>query len=253
MLTVCTYNIHAGRDHQNRASLGQITATLVEARPDVCLLQEVDRRLPRSGWVDQAGALAQALGARAYFYGRLRAGPAAFGNALLTRRAVRQVRYVPLPSSGGEPRGALGVHLDDPDLWVWNTHLGLKASWRAEQLAALEKAMAAQQTVLLGGDFNATLDEPALAAFVARAGFLPLSLDTPTFPVPGPPTSRIDFLLGRNCFTWNAGNAEAAAATTIAAPGSDHCLVWAQVTTGPPPVKPSATPGLHPPLPRSAE
>ena len=242
VLTICTYNIHAGRDAENRPSLPQIAAALADADADLCLLQEVDRNLPRSGFTDQAAALGRAVSARAFFYGRLRFGTAAFGNATLSRLAVRTVRKIALPG-GGEVRGALGLHLEKENIWVWNTHLGLREEWRAAQLAALEKALDDQPAALVGGDFNARLDEAAVGAFLSNTGLQILSADAPTFPAAAP-AHRIDFVLGRGVFTSNA-SAEAAARTT-AAPGSDHCLVWARVVTEPAPLP-------APPAPRSAE
>lgn len=229
-LTVCTYNIHAGRDARNRPSLPQITATLAEADADLCLLQEVDKNLPRSGFTDQAAVLGRALGARACFYGRLRFGTAAFGNATLSRPPVDAVRKVALPG-GGEVRGALGIHLKTQNVWVWNTHLGLREEWRAQQLGALEKALDDQPLVLVGGDFNARLEESSVSAFLRNTGLQVLSANAPTFPA-ADPAHQIDFLLGRGLFTSNAAGAGAEARTT-AAPGSDHCLVWARVATEP--------------------
>ena len=237
-MRICTYNIHAGRNAQNQPSLPAVGDALAGIEPDLCLLQEVDRRLPRSGFQDQAGALGEQLGMRAYFYGRLRFGTAAFGNALLTRLPVRTVRRFPLPSRGGEPRCALGVQLED-GTWVWNTHLGLRAEWRKEQLVALTHAADGPPAVLLGGDFNATLDEAAVQGFLASASLYPLSDEASTFPAANP-AHRIDFLFGRGYVRTDGG--------TIAAPGSDHCLVWA--TVKPEPVPPN--PASPSPRPRSA-
>jgi endonuclease/exonuclease/phosphatase family metal-dependent hydrolase len=220
MLTICTYNIHAGRDANGSPSLPAITGALATLAPDLCLLQEVDRQMPRSGWQDQAALLAQAVGGQAHFYGRLRFGPAAYGNAVLSRLPVRSVRHLSLPG-GGEPRGAVGVQIDDEHgMWVWNTHLGLQPEWRREQLSRLAETLTDQPSVLVGGDFNARPHDEEVAAFLQETGLAPLSAEAPTFPVPGP-TERIDLLLGRG-FT-------AAETTTTAAPGSDHCLVWARV------------------------
>jgi endonuclease/exonuclease/phosphatase family metal-dependent hydrolase len=220
MPTICTYNIHAGKDANGAPSLPAIAGALAALAPDLCLLQEVDRRMPRSGWQDQAVLLARAVGGQALFYGRLRFGPAAYGNAVLSRQPIQNVRYLLLPG-GGEPRSALGVQLDDAHgTWVWNTHLGLRPEWRREQLAALAATLAEHDAVLLGGDFNARLNDDELVTFSRETGLVPLTAEAPTFPIPNP-TERIDLLLGRG-FT-------VAETTTTAAPGSDHCLVWARV------------------------
>ena len=232
-MRICTYNIHAGRDAGGRASLPAIGATLREREPDVCLLQEVDRFLPRSGFQDQAALLAGVMDAEPCFHARLRWGKAGFGNAILSRPPIRDVTRVALPG-GGEPRGAVGVTLDS-GLRVWNTHLGLRSDWRLSQLGALAQALSGDEPLVLGGDFNTTLADDGLQAFLITAGLEPLSPDAPTFPVPGP-QKRIDFLFGRGVTVQRAG--------TTADPGSDHCLVWAEV-------EPEERPSAPPPVPAS--
>jgi endonuclease/exonuclease/phosphatase family metal-dependent hydrolase len=240
IMRICTYNIHGGRDAENRPSLPTIAASLQSVAPDLCLLQEVDRFLPRSGWEDQAARLGAAIGAefQIFFYGRWGVGKARFGNALLSRLPVTGIRRVALPG-GGEPRGAVGVTLEG-GARVWSTHLGLRAAWRAAQLAALAREIGpasdegpgrASPAILVGGDFNATLDEEGLRRFLDETGMEPLSAPEPTFPAAAP-AHRIDFLFGRGWITQDRG--------TLAAPGSDHCLVWAALEP----------PAAMPPLPR---
>lgn len=223
-MRVCTYNIHGGKDEARVPSLPQIAEALRESSADVILLQEVDRFLLRSGTQHQARILAQSLGDFHFrFYGRLRFGPLAFGNAILSRAPVAQTIHVPLRSSGGEPRCALGVRLHN-DTTVWNTHLGLRDEWRREQLAALADALNTHTKpngpVIVGGDFNARLDAPEVQEFLAQTGLFPVSDAALTFPNSAP-AHRIDFLLGRNVTAFGAETRQGA--------GSDHCLLWAEV------------------------
>lgn len=215
---VCTYNIHGGRDQALRPSLARIADELRAAGPDVCLLQEVDRFLPRSGFQDQAAFLARALDATCFFFGRLRLGRAGFGNAILSRLPVHEVQRLDLPG-GGEPRCALGVILDQ-GLSVWNTHLGLQPTWRQAQLDALGARVPSEGPLLVGGDFNATLEEESLHSFAQTTHLVALSNAEPTFPATAP-QHRIDLLLGRGLTRQDAGTREGR--------GSDHRLVWAQV------------------------
>lgn len=234
LLKVLTYNIHGGTDDARAPSLPQIAQTLAETGADVFLLQEVDRLLPRSQFRDQAKILADHLNASCHFYGRLRFGRAGFGNAILSRIPVARTVNLPLPATGGEPRAALGVKLQDSGIAVWNTHLGLQADWRQTQLRALANAVENEPRLLLGGDFNATLEAPEMQAFLAETGLAPISPDLPTFPNAAP-THRIDFLLARGLTAVDAA--------TTAAPGSDHCLVRAAVELPPPsPEAPPSSP-----------
>lgn len=224
-LRVCTYNIHGGTDEKRSPSLPAIADSLLGVQADVILLQEVDRFLPRSQFSDQATWLSRRLRMRAFFYGRLRFGPAAFGNALLVRDGTPtgKVTRLPLPASGGEPRCAVGVLLPEHRCTVWSVHLGLSDDWQATQLERLAESTAGADDppfVVVGGDFNARLDAPEVDAFLSATRFDVLSGEEPTFPASAP-AHRIDFLFGRGV-TRLAGGA-------IAGPGSDHCLVWADL------------------------
>ena len=219
-MRVCSFNIHGGKSEARVPSLGQIAQTLRDADCDVILLQEVDRFLLRSGVVHQARVLAHDLGGYSYrFYGRLRFGPLAFGNAILSRLPITKTLHASLGSPGGEPRGAIGVRLEN-GATVWDTHLGLQDGWRREQLAVLADAIAAasspNEPILLGGDFNARLDAPEIQTFLAQANLSVLSSDAPTFPN-SLPAHRIDFFFGRNI--------EVKRAETHDGSGSDHCLI----------------------------
>ncbi|MBC8102521.1 MAG: endonuclease/exonuclease/phosphatase family protein, partial [Cytophagales bacterium] len=201
-LRIASYNIHGGTDSEKRPSLPEIERTLLEVDAQVVLLQEVDRRLPRSGFQDQLRVLGRhskyPYGA---FYGRLNAGPFGFGNAILSRLAVHGWRRLPLPSTGGEPRAAIAATLADGAV-VWCTHLGLRDEWRATQTEALAAAigpppMEAGLPVLLAGDFNAPVEAGEIQQLLARTGLhVQGEDDGPTFPS-ATPLVRIDHLLAR--------------------------------------------------------
>jgi endonuclease/exonuclease/phosphatase family metal-dependent hydrolase len=227
VVRLCTYNIHAGKSEAGTESVDAIVDTLRDVDADVILLQEVDRYLARSGYRDLARQIAARLGKNHYFYGRLRFGWAAFGNAILTAEPVASVDRLPLPARGGEVRGAIRVTLES-GLFLWCTHLGLRSDWRATQLAALSSAVnATPGPLVVGGDFNAALDEQEIREFRASAGLKVAEIAELTYPTSAP-TARIDFLFNRGLIPTDSG--------TIAAPGSDHCLVWTDFdlpTTGP--------------------
>jgi endonuclease/exonuclease/phosphatase family metal-dependent hydrolase len=211
-------------DAHGRPSLAVIADSLGRVNADVVLLQEVDRFFPRSRFADESRLLGELLGMRAHFYGRLRFGRSGFGNVILTRLETTDVRRVALGAvgSGGEPRAALGIALAGGPM-IWNTHLGLNPEWRHDQLDALADAVGiGASPVIVGGDFNTGLEADEIQTFLGRTGLSPVSGDAPTFPVPHP-THRIDFLFARGMIRQDAG--------TIAAPGSDHCLIWADLTT----------------------
>jgi endonuclease/exonuclease/phosphatase family metal-dependent hydrolase len=227
LLRVTSYNIHGGTDSDRKPSLEQIIATLKEIDADVVLLQEIDRLLPRSAFVDQFSVIADSLGyMERAFYGRLAFGPCAFGNAILSRIPVQRWQRLPLPSRGGEPRAALGATLGQGTM-VWCIHLGLRQDWRETQLQALADAINAAGTgseekpappVILGGDFNALRSDIEMEKLRNRTGLDDFGEEEPTFPVIRP-FSRIDHLMARGFTRRDAGTREDR--------GSDHRLIWA--------------------------
>ena len=231
-MRVVTLNIHAGRcgTGANRPSLPRIADLLRDVSPDICLLQEVDRRMPRSGFADQAALLARAMRSpddRYWaFYGRLNFGLLGqYGNALLSREPIADVRQLALPASGGEPRGAVGAVVRNVS--VWSVHLGLRSEWRETQLAALADTVTAElnagKSVVVVGDFNAVMNAPEVERFAERTGLVLVSPDLPTFPASAP-AHRIDFL-------WASPNVSVTDAGVVAdASASDHALVWADVS-----------------------
>ena len=61
-MRVVTYNIKHGRGNDDVVDLARTAAVLRSLTPDIIGLQEVDNRAERSGKVDEAEALGQALG-----------------------------------------------------------------------------------------------------------------------------------------------------------------------------------------------
>ncbi len=237
IMRIACLNIHAGRcgTGANRNALPEIAEQFRVLTPDLCLLQEVDRRMPRSGFVDQASQLARAMRSAGEsewyfaFYGRLDWGPLGqYGNAILSRHPISEIKRLPLPADGGEARGAIRVVIPgDRPLAIWSVHLGLRDSWRLTQLAALADAVNDDQTagyaVVVGGDFNASVNAPEVVHFVAESGMITATPDLPTFPAIAP-THRIDFLFTSPPLSvFDAG-------VVPHAPASDHCLIWADIT-----------------------
>lgn len=193
-----TYNVrHA------EFGLEQVAAALRDLGPAIVFLQEVDRHVPRSGSVDQAAIVAQALGLQARFAAAFELDGGEYGVALLTPRPLSRVRVVPLPhppaprsaDGQGEPRVLLAGELDGTTLAC--THLGLTQPERVLQAIAIREALSGAGPLLLGGDLNEGPDGPVVRswagwlvdAFVEAGGVEAQS---------GPydrPHRRIDFVL----------------------------------------------------------
>lgn len=164
-MRVVTYNIR----HASLKGLDAIVEVLRPLDADLIALQEVDRGVPRSGHVDQATVLAQALGLRGTFAPAMGLQGGQYGVALLSRHPIASTRIHPLPSPL-EPRVALEATVERPG-GPWQiavTHLGLQPTERFGQVRRLLRAVPATPRSLLMGDLNEGRTEPAFAILTTR-------------------------------------------------------------------------------------
>jgi len=167
MPRILTYNVHRCLGTDGRLSPERIADVIAAYEPDVVALQELDVGRLRSGGVDQAHAIARALGMHVHFHASLRVLEEQYGNAILTHRPSQLVKAEALPGWARrpslEPRGALwaSVQLGGTEVQVINTHLGLRRHERLAQIDALLGPhwlghQACREPVIVLGDFNAT-------------------------------------------------------------------------------------------------
>jgi endonuclease/exonuclease/phosphatase family metal-dependent hydrolase len=212
-----TYNIHQGYDDANVPSLDRIAEIIRAEDPDVVVLQEVAR-----GWMitqqhDSLTVLAERLGMRYVF------GPTigdAFGNAVLSRLPMSDVRHVPFARQAAFrhlPRGAIFVRI--ADVLVIATHLDHisgATEVRQGQVHTILSHWNNERPAIVIGDLNA-LPGSAEMSLLEGAGFRDLAkddgADQPTFPAAAP-VRRIDYV-------WGIG-VTGSQAHTVATTASDH-------------------------------
>lgn len=213
VLRVMTFNIHAGH-----GDLARIASVIRDTAADVVALQEVDVHwAERSGFVDQAAALAETTGMDVRFAPiyRLQAPTPGnpvreFGVALLTRMPITSWRNHAITrlstqrgetSAPGPAPGFLEVTIRTPggEVDVFATHLDFRpdpAVRRAQVADMLAIVGAARHPVILMGDLNAPPEAPELRPLFgplrdvwdAREG------RGATYPADAP-TKRIDYVL----------------------------------------------------------
>lgn len=153
---VASYNIHRGVGRDGRYNPGRILRVLQEVNADIIALQEVDFPGPHPHhfltW------LAAQLGMTAVG-GPVRTSAAGtYGNALLTRYPVRNVRRWDLSVGRHEPRGALAADMlcQGAMIHVVTTHLGLWPTERPRQATKLLEGLhvTEEELTILMGDLN---------------------------------------------------------------------------------------------------
>jgi len=156
-VTLCTYNIHAAVGTDGRLDAARTAAVIREIDSDIVALQEVEHHAV--GGDDLPAFLARSGGYRPYLGPTLLRYEHLYGNVLLSRLPVSDMRHIDLSVPRREPRGAIeiDVRAGDTRLRIINTHLGLSPGERRRQvrrlLQHLDTQPAADLTVLTG-DIN---------------------------------------------------------------------------------------------------
>jgi endonuclease/exonuclease/phosphatase family metal-dependent hydrolase len=158
-LHVGSYNIHRCVGTDGRCDVQRVADVIMEMGCDTIGLQEVDSRPGEHSDSQQLEYLAEATGMQAIAAATIIKHDRAYGNALLTRRKILDVRRHDLSFLRFEPRGALEVDLDVSGtcVRVFVMHLGLLPIERRYQMRKVLKILRAmpmdQPTVVLG-DIN---------------------------------------------------------------------------------------------------
>ncbi len=202
-LRVLTYNIHHGQGTDGRLDLERIARVIQERRADLVALQEVDRKVPRSGMVDQVAELERLTGLKAAYGKNLDLQGGEYGNAILSRFPILEHRNHALPRlNGNEQRGLLEVlvSVENRRIAFFCTHLNEKPADR-ERLLAVEAIQSilknrANLPVLLAGDLNACPDSEVLRRTMVflKDTCTIRPADALTIPA-GKPDRRIDYVL----------------------------------------------------------
>jgi endonuclease/exonuclease/phosphatase family metal-dependent hydrolase len=165
-LTLASYNAHCCVGSDGRYDPDRVVAVLEELDADLIALQEIGSPGHPHDPIDaldrlhQLDVLARATGLSPIAGTTMFRNDAPFGNAMLTRLPVKDVRRIDLSRPGREPRGALDVDLEvrGSPLRVIATHFGLGARERRAQCRRLLEVVSSASTdvavTVLLGDLN---------------------------------------------------------------------------------------------------
>lgn len=157
-VTVASYNIHSCLGTDGRRDPARVARVIREIDPDIIGLQEVDAGYWTAHGEDQLERLAGETGLQGVSGPTLKSSSGEYGNAVLSRWPVTEVRRFDLSLPGREPRGALDVTVQP----AWGTvrmlvtHFGLRAAERFTQAGALIGLLEGERADIevLAGDFN---------------------------------------------------------------------------------------------------
>lgn len=196
-LRVVAWNIRHGRGMDGEVDLLRIAEVLRGLDADVITLQEVDDRTERTGGVDQVGVLAESLGYEGIHGPHREYQGGWYGNAVLTRLPVLDVRAHTVPPAGGSALTVLevGVAVGGARVSVVSVHL---AGSEAERLAQADSVrmlfLGRERPVVLAGDFNDWPDGPVVERLRRDWQVLEKSGSPLTYPADAP-DREIDFVM----------------------------------------------------------
>lgn len=200
-LRVMSYNIRHGwgMDSPNHEITLERTARVIaDQKPDVVLVQEVDKKTTRSNGVDQAEKLASLLEMQGIFGKAINFAGGEYGLAVFTKGEILSHQVHLLPGEG-EQRIALEVRirLHGREFTVIDTHLDYqdpeKVRLQAKTVSELGKEL---PLALLAGDFNVVPGKPPLAEIEKLWTPVPKSGEPKTYPA-DKPGQEIDHLFIR--------------------------------------------------------
>lgn len=155
-IKLVTWNIHRCVGTDGVPSPSRCAAVLREIDADICVLQEVESTPGKAR--DVLASLARECNSEVVAGTTMIAGDTHYGNALLSRFPVKEVRHHDLSVNGREPRAALDVDLQQAQgsIQLIATHLGLRP---AERRAQVEKLIPlfrnhSRDLVIMAGDLN---------------------------------------------------------------------------------------------------
>lgn len=206
-IRVLSYNIRHGEGMDRNVDLMRIAKVIESVSPDVVSLQEVDRNMERTGFVDQPAELANITGLDVAFGPAIIRGKSQYGNAILSRHPFSNVRNCPLPGTH-EPRAALAVDLDIPShaaermgITFIATHLALNEESRLRSVNFIEAIPTDPKIpALLAGDLNARPESETIDGF--RKSWKNATANR-TYITLIPKPVQIDYILFRPEDRWN--------------------------------------------------
>lgn len=159
-LKLMTYNMHRGIGRDGRLDLDAIVDVIQSSEAEVIALQEVERYSIRTGFQDQIKQLSNKTEMNYSFGKSTNILNGEYGNGLLSKYPIEEYEVYDLPSLN-EQRTVLRtvINVNGSRLVVYNTHLGLKASERQEQLDFIMQ-MISEETMeyILMGDLNSMIE-----------------------------------------------------------------------------------------------
>jgi endonuclease/exonuclease/phosphatase family metal-dependent hydrolase len=157
-LLVATWNVHGCVGLDRTFDPVRTAEALCHIDADLIALQEVDSRHHRSRGLDTFAYLCESADRYAFRAVAIDGDSGHYGQMLLSRWPLEGTRVHDISVAGREPRRVIEAQVAWPggEVRAFATHLGLRASERRQQVAALRRITSAWPSgpAVILGDFN---------------------------------------------------------------------------------------------------
>jgi endonuclease/exonuclease/phosphatase family metal-dependent hydrolase len=199
-LRILAYNTHHGEGTDGVLDLERIGELIAQVAPDLVALQEIDRLVERTGFVDQANEYGALTGMEALFGDFMPYQGGHYGMALLSRLPILEWTNHRLPE-GTEPRSALTATVQLPnsgrEVVFSGIHFYNTEEERLAQAQTLMQLLSSESDItILAGDFNSLPASPVMELLATEWAVIPKEGESFTFPAQEP-AREIDFMLVR--------------------------------------------------------
>ena len=228
-VAVLTYNIYHGEDADGGSNLDAVAGIINSLKPDLVALQEVDNKTTRVQGLDLTAELSQRTGMRGIFGKAMDYAGGEYGEAVLCRHPVVEIKNNPLPHSPkAEPRAALEIQVELPGgerIVFVGTHLDhvRDPADRLMQAGRINELYAdVDLPIILAGDLNAVPGSDPINLLCRQWTCVDPNDPQPTFPSAGP-RRKIDYILFKPGRRWKVLTTRVIDDKVT----SDHCPFYA--------------------------
>jgi endonuclease/exonuclease/phosphatase family metal-dependent hydrolase len=228
-IAVLTYNIYHGEDANGGSNLDAVAGIINSLKPDLVALQEVDNKTRRDKGLDLTAELSRRTGMKGFFGKAMDYDGGGYGEAVLCRYPVLEIKNNPLPHTAkAEPRAALEIHVKLPGgakIAFVGTHLDHQRDQTNRMMQAnriMELYANSDLPMILAGDLNAIPGSDPISLLSQQWSYAAQDDPQPTHPSTRP-ARKIDYIMYKPESHWKVVEVRVIDEKVA----SDHCPVFA--------------------------
>lgn len=198
-----TFNIRTCHNLNYEYVPNQTIQTIINERPDIIGINEMDYMNERNGFTDMPKIMAERIGYNYYFGKSIDFQSGEYGNMIMSRYPIKSVSNIPIPDRDDtyeqESRAIIKsrIDVDGHQINVFVTHYGLSVPERINAVNTSINLLDENIPTIFMGDLNCKPDSEELHPLYMKLKEMSTML---TFPS-DKPIEKIDYIFTSNHFT----------------------------------------------------